>query len=78
MKILHDKEFIINTQGKKYKFKRLLRLDDNKYTLQLDKNHKIQRNVDINIGDDELAEVVFSMILEHQDGEWYDEQGKSI
>jgi len=40
LKILHDKEFIINTQGEKYLFKRLLRLDDNKYTLQLDINPK--------------------------------------
>lgn len=78
MKILHDKEFIINTQGEKYLFKRLLRLDDNKYTLQLDINPKIQRHVDVNINDDDLAEVVFAMILEHQDGKWFDEQGNDI
>lgn len=78
MKILHDKEFIINTQGEKYLFKRLLRLDDNKYTLQLDINPKIQRHVDVNINDDDLADVVFAMILEHQDGKWFDEQGNDI
>ena len=78
MKILDDKEFIINTQGEKYLFKRLLRLEDNKYTLQLDINPKIQRHVDVNISDDNLAEVVFAMILEHQDGKWFDEQGNDI
>jgi hypothetical protein len=78
LKILHDKEFIINTQGEKYLFKRLLRLDDNKYTLQLDINPKIQRHVDVNINDDDLADVVFAMILEHQDGKWFDEQGNDI
>jgi hypothetical protein len=78
LKILDDKEFIINTQGEKYLFKRLLRLEDNKYTLQLDINPKIQRHVDVNISDDNLAEVVFAMILEHQDGKWFDEQGNDI
>lgn len=78
MKILHDKEFIIHTSNEKYLFKRLMRLEDNKYTLQLDINPKIQRHVDVNISDEDLADVVFSMILQHQDGKWFDEQGNDI
>lgn len=78
MKVLSDKEFYIVAQDKRFLFKRLNKPDENKYTLQLGANHKIQRHVDMNIGDEELAEVLFSMILEHQDGEWFDEQGESI
>lgn len=55
-----------------------MRLEDNKYTLQLDINPKIQRHVDVNISDEDLADVVFSMILQHQDGKWFDEQGNDI
>lgn len=78
MKILDDKEFIINTRNKKYLIKRLLKSKDNQYTLELAENRKIRRHVNVNISEDDLAEVLFSMILQHQDGKWFDEQGNDI
>ena len=78
MKILHDKEFIIHTRNDKYLFKRKLRDKYNQYTIELAINPKINRHVNVNISDDDLADVLLSMILQHQDGKWFDEQGNDI
>lgn len=78
MKILDDKQFFITAQDERYLVHRKVSEKGNKFILELDKNRKISRRVDRNINDDELAEVLFSMILEDTDGEWLDEEGRSI
>lgn len=78
MKILDDKEFYITAQDERYLIKRKIKPNGNMFTLMLDKNKDIFRHVDRNINDDDLAEVLFSMILQDKDGEWQDEEGRSI
>lgn len=78
MKILDDTEFYITAQDERYLILRKVSEKGNNFILQLDKNKKISRTVDRNINDDDLAEVLFSMILEDTDGEWLDEEGRSI
>lgn len=78
MKILDDTQFYITAQDERYLILRKVSDKGNNFILQLDKNKKISRTVDRNINDDDLAEVLFSMILEDTDGEWLDEEGRSI
>lgn len=78
LKILDDKEFFITAQDERYLVLRKISNKGNKFILKLDKNKKISRIVNRNIDDDELAEVLLSMILEDTDGEWIDEEGRSI
>lgn len=78
MKILDDKQFYITAQDERYLIHRKISNKGNNFILELDKNRKISRVVDRNINDDELAEVLFSMVLEDTDGEWIDEEGRSI
>jgi len=78
LKILDDTQFYITAQDERYLILRKVSHKGNNFILQLDKNKKISRTVDRNINDDDLAEVLFSMILEDTDGEWLDEEGRSI
>lgn len=78
MRVISDREFIIHTYGKKWLFKRLLGTKGNTFILRLDGYENIEKIVERNITDDELATVLFSMIVEAQEGEFYDEEGRNL
>lgn len=77
MRIIKDREFIIHTFDKKWLFKRYLGTKGNTFILQLD-GHNIEKTIERNITDDDLATVLFAMITEAQGGEFYDDEGNTI
>jgi hypothetical protein len=78
MRVIQDKQFIIHTYDKKWLFKRYLGTKGNTFIVRLDGFDKIEKVVERNITDDELATVLFSMIVEAQEGEFYDDEGRNI
>jgi hypothetical protein len=78
MRIITDKQFIIHTFDKKWLFKRYLGTKGNTFILRLDGVDGIEKVVERNITDDDLATVLFSMITEAQGGEFYDDEGRVI
>lgn len=77
MRIIKDREFIIHTFDKKWLFKRYLGTKGNTFILQLD-GHNVEKTIERNITDDDLATVLFAMITEAQGGEFYDDEGNTI
>jgi len=78
LRVISDKEFIIHTYDKKWLFKRYLGNKGNTFVIRLDGFDKIEKVVERNITDDELATVLFAMIVEAQEGEFYDDEGRNI
>jgi hypothetical protein len=77
MRIIKDKQFIIHTYDKKWLFKRYLGTKGNTFILQLD-GYNVEKTIERNITDDDLATVLFAMITEAQGGEFYDDEGNII
>lgn len=77
MRVISDKEFIIHTYDKKWLFKRYLGTKGNTFILQLDGTN-VEKTIERNITDDDLATVLFAMITEAQGGEFYDDEGNTI
>lgn len=77
MRVISDKEFIIHTFDKKWLFKRYLGTKGNTFILQLDGTN-VEKTIERNITDDDLATVLFAMITEAQGGEFYDDEGNTI
>lgn len=77
MRIIKDREFIIHTYDKKWLFKRYLGTKGNTFILQLDGTN-VEKTIERNITDDDLATVLFAMITEAQGGEFYDDEGNII
>lgn len=77
MRIIKDREFIIHTFDKKWLFKRYLGTKGNTFILQLDGTN-VEKTIERNITDDDLATVLFAMITEAQGGEFYDDEGNTI
>jgi hypothetical protein len=77
LRVISDKEFIIHTFDKKWLFKRYLGTKGNTFILQLDGTN-VEKTIERNITDDDLATVLFAMITEAQGGEFYDDEGNII
>jgi hypothetical protein len=77
LRVISDKEFIIHTFDKKWLFKRYLGTKGNTFILQLDGTN-VEKTIERNITDDDLATVLFAMITEAQGGEFYDDEGNTI
>jgi hypothetical protein len=77
LRVISDKEFIIHTYDKKWLFKRYLGTKGNTFILQLDGTN-VEKTIERNITDDDLATVLFAMITEAQGGEFYDDEGNTI
>jgi hypothetical protein len=78
MGIIKEKKFVIHTYDKKWLFKRYLGTKGNTFILRMDGVDGIEKVVERNITDDELATVLFAMITEAQGGEFYDDEGNNI